>query len=48
MFFKKIVAVYCNNHKKYVNTLCGNNAVFHKVTVSDPQDIFENALFSSL
>jgi hypothetical protein len=28
MLFRKTVAVYCENHMKYINTLCGQNAEF--------------------
>jgi hypothetical protein len=26
MLFKETVAVYCENHKEHINTLCGQNA----------------------
>jgi hypothetical protein len=25
MLFKNIIAVYCENHTKHINTLCGQN-----------------------
>jgi hypothetical protein len=28
MLFRKTNFVYCNNHKKHTNTLCGQNAEF--------------------
>jgi hypothetical protein len=28
MLFGETVAVYCENHTKYTNTLCGQNADF--------------------
>jgi hypothetical protein len=29
MVFREIVAVYCEKHTEHVNTLSGQNAVFH-------------------
>jgi hypothetical protein len=26
MLFRKIIAVYCENHTEHINTLCGQNA----------------------
>jgi hypothetical protein len=26
MLFREIIAVYCENHMKHINTLCGQNA----------------------
>jgi hypothetical protein len=28
MLFREIVAVYCDNHMKHTNTLCGQNVEF--------------------
>jgi hypothetical protein len=28
MLFREIIAVYCENHKEHINTLCGQNAEF--------------------
>jgi hypothetical protein len=34
MLFRETVAVYCENHKEHINTLCGQNAEFLYVTES--------------
>jgi hypothetical protein len=31
MLFKETMAVYCEDHTKHVNTLCGQNAEFFNV-----------------
>jgi hypothetical protein len=32
MLFKEIIAVYCDNHTKPINTLCGQNEELQIVT----------------
>jgi hypothetical protein len=32
MLFRETVPVYCENHMKHINTLCGQNAEFYHVT----------------
>jgi hypothetical protein len=34
MLFKEIIAVYCEGHTKFLNTLCGQNAEFMTVKAS--------------
>jgi hypothetical protein len=34
MLFRETVAVYCENHTKHTNTLCGQNAEFLCVKAS--------------
>jgi hypothetical protein len=31
MLFREIIAVYCENHKKHINALCGQNAEFFNI-----------------
>jgi hypothetical protein len=31
MLFEKIIAGYCENRWKYINTFCGQNAEFYSV-----------------
>jgi hypothetical protein len=34
ILFKKIIAVFCENHMKHINTLCDQNAEFMNIKAS--------------
>jgi hypothetical protein len=35
MLFREIIAVYCENLKEHINTLCGQNAEFSSYLTGD-------------